>query len=125
MIGVFKNFEKEGEFLCFAGQSTQAVTGMFNLYRASQVLFPGEKILEDANQFSAKYLTHKRAANQLLDKWIMTKDLPGEVCIYSTHFINFMSFFLYTWLICVPKGGLRIGRAMVCELTQIGDKILH
>ncbi|XP_061341359.1 ent-copalyl diphosphate synthase 1-like [Gastrolobium bilobum] len=76
---VFKQFEKSGEFFCFSGQSSQAVTGMFNLYRASQVLFPGEKILEDAKYFSAKFLTEKRAANELLDKWIVTKDLPGEV----------------------------------------------
>ncbi|XP_054780433.1 ent-copalyl diphosphate synthase, chloroplastic-like [Prosopis cineraria] len=76
---VFKNFKKNGEFFCFAGQSTTAVTGMFNLYRASQVLFPGENVLEDAMQFSAKYLTQKRAENQLLDKWIIMKDLPGEV----------------------------------------------
>ncbi|KAI9119422.1 hypothetical protein K1719_010097 [Acacia pycnantha] len=76
---VFKNFEKDGEFVCFAGQSTTAVTGMFNLYRASQVLFPGEYILDDAMYFSAKYLTQKRAENQLLDKWIIMKDLPGEV----------------------------------------------
>lgn len=82
LVDVFKHFEKGGEFCCFAGQSTQAVTGMFNLYRASQVLFPGEKILEDAKHFSAKFLTEKRAANELLDKWIITKDLPGEVHFY-------------------------------------------
>ncbi|KAG8389342.1 hypothetical protein BUALT_Bualt02G0219300 [Buddleja alternifolia] len=34
---VFKHFEKGGEFFCFVGQSNQAVTGMYNLYRASQV----------------------------------------------------------------------------------------
>ncbi|GFZ00600.1 terpenoid cyclases/Protein prenyltransferases superfamily protein [Actinidia rufa] len=76
---VFRNFEKSGDFFCFVGQSTQAVTGMFNLYRASQVLFPGEKILEDAKKFSSKFLREKRASNELLDKWIITKDLPGEV----------------------------------------------
>ena len=76
---MFKNFVKDGVFFCFAGQSTQAVTGMFNTYRASQVLYPGEKILEDARQFSAKFLTEKRVANELFDKWIITKDLPGEV----------------------------------------------
>jgi len=81
---VFKHFEKSGEFFCFAGQLNQAVTGMFNLYRASQVLFQEEKILEDAKNFSAKYLTKKRAANELLDKWIITKDLPREV---SSNFI--------------------------------------
>ncbi|KAI3449643.1 hypothetical protein Pfo_006308 [Paulownia fortunei] len=76
---VFKHFEKGGEFFCFAGQSTQAVTGMYNLYRASQLMFPGENILADAGKFSAKFLQEKRANNELLDKWIITKDLPGEV----------------------------------------------
>ncbi|XVF72401.1 hypothetical protein PTKIN_Ptkin12aG0118500 [Pterospermum kingtungense] len=76
---VFRNFEKGGEFFCFMGQSNQAVTGIFNLYRASQVLFPGDKILEDAKSFSCNFLREKQAANELLDKWIITKDLPGEV----------------------------------------------
>ncbi|KAL6990471.1 Gly-Xaa carboxypeptidase [Sarracenia purpurea var. burkii] len=78
---VFRHFKKGDDFICFAGQSTQAVTGMFNLYRASQVLFPGEKILEDAKKFSSKFLREKQANNELLDKWIITKDLPGEVYI--------------------------------------------
>nr|QIA61387.1 terpene synthase 2 [Chiococca alba] len=76
---VFAQFEKGGEFVCFAGQSNQALTGMFNLYRASQVMFPGEKILADAKKFSSNFLHEKRANNELLDKWIITKDLPGEV----------------------------------------------
>ncbi|KAG9456441.1 hypothetical protein H6P81_000949 [Aristolochia fimbriata] len=75
----FRNFEKGGEFFCFSGQSNQAVTGLFNLYRASQVSFPGEKILEDARNFSYKFLREKQASGQLLDKWIIAKDLPGEV----------------------------------------------
>ncbi|KAL6505137.1 Gly-Xaa carboxypeptidase [Orobanche gracilis] len=77
--GVFDNFEKGGEFFCFAGQSDQAVTGMYNLYRASQLRFPGETILADAANFSSNFLQEKRARNELLDKWIITKDLPGEV----------------------------------------------
>ncbi|KAH6826066.1 Terpenoid cyclases/Protein prenyltransferases superfamily protein [Perilla frutescens var. hirtella] len=76
---VFKHFESGGEFFCFKGQSTQAVTGMYNLYRASQLIFPGENILADAALFSAKFLQQKRANNDLLDKWVITKDLPGEV----------------------------------------------
>ncbi|XP_021680569.2 ent-copalyl diphosphate synthase 1-like [Hevea brasiliensis] len=76
---VFKHFKKGDTFFCFTGQSTQAVTGMFNLYRASQVLFPGEKILEEAKEFSSSFLKEKQAANEVLDKWIITKDLPGEV----------------------------------------------
>nr|UNZ11787.1 ent-copalyl diphosphate synthase [Scutellaria barbata] len=76
---VFKHFENGGEFFCFKGQSTQAVTGMYNLYRASHLMFPRESILEDAAMFSSKFLQEKRASNELLDKWIITKDLPGEV----------------------------------------------
>nr|BAB03594.1 copalyl diphosphate [Scoparia dulcis] len=76
---VFKHFENGGEFFCFVGQSTQAVTGMYNLFRASQVMFPGEDILSNAKSFLSKFLQEKRANNELLDKWIITKDLPGEV----------------------------------------------
>ncbi|KAJ9543441.1 hypothetical protein OSB04_023148 [Centaurea solstitialis] len=76
---VFRQFEKDGKFVCFVGQTTQATTGMFNLLRASHVLFPGEKILDDAKKFSYNYLKEKRSTNELLDKWIITKDLPGEV----------------------------------------------
>ncbi|PQQ16893.1 ent-copalyl diphosphate synthase chloroplastic [Prunus yedoensis var. nudiflora] len=76
---VFEHFKKGNEFICFAGQSTQAVTGMYNLFRASQVLFPGENILEEAKDFSTKFLREKQASDELLDKWIITKDLPGEV----------------------------------------------
>ncbi|KAI3678922.1 hypothetical protein L6452_38226 [Arctium lappa] len=76
---VFRQFEKDGKFVCFVGQSTQATTGMFNLLRASQMLFPGEKILDDAKKFSYNYLKEKQSTNELLDKWIIAKDLPGEV----------------------------------------------
>ncbi|KAL0391003.1 UNVERIFIED_CONTAM: Kolavenyl diphosphate synthase TPS5, chloroplastic [Sesamum calycinum] len=67
------------EFFCFMGQSDQPVTGMYNLYRASQVMFPEEEILADARKFSAKFLQEKRANTKILDKWIIAKDLPGEV----------------------------------------------
>ncbi|KAI7743734.1 hypothetical protein M8C21_017703, partial [Ambrosia artemisiifolia] len=76
---VFRNFEKDGEFVGFRGQTTQALTGTYNLYRASQLLFPQEKILEDVKKFSYKYLMEKQANNELLDKWIISKDLPGEI----------------------------------------------
>nr|UZM18089.1 ent-copalyl diphosphate synthase [Gymnaconitum gymnandrum] len=76
---VFKQFEGHGEFFCFSGQSNQAVTGLFNMYRATQVLFPGETILERAKNFTYEFLRQKQASNKLLDKWIIAKDLPGEV----------------------------------------------
>lgn len=76
------------------GQSNQAVTGIFNLYRASQLLFPGDQILEDANRFSYNFLRQKQAADQLLDKWIITKDLPGEVRNIVYILFSKISFFI-------------------------------
>ncbi|PHU29309.1 Ent-copalyl diphosphate synthase, chloroplastic [Capsicum chinense] len=76
---VFKNFESKGKFFSFVGQTSQTVTEMYNLFRASQLIFPVEKILNDAKKFTSNFLQEKQAQNQLLDKWIITKDLPGEV----------------------------------------------
>ncbi|XP_058736370.1 ent-copalyl diphosphate synthase, chloroplastic-like isoform X2 [Vicia villosa] len=76
---VFKHFERNGEFFCCAGQSTQSVTVMYNLYRATQVLFPGEEILQHAKHFSTKFLKEKKETNELIDKWIIMKNLPAEV----------------------------------------------
>ncbi|XP_054814945.1 ent-copalyl diphosphate synthase 1-like isoform X2 [Prosopis cineraria] len=76
---IFKNFEKDGEFFCYRGQTDQGTTDTYNLYRACQVQFPGEQILEVAKNFTTKLLTEQRAANQILDKWVLLKDLPGEV----------------------------------------------
>lgn len=122
LIDVFKHFEKDGEFVCIAGQSTQAVTGMFNLYRASdQVMFPGEKILEDARQFSSKFLRQKQANNDLLDKWIITKDLPGEVILITLFFITHKKYFLIHVLIHFEPliaGWLRSRSSMVCKLAS-------
>lgn len=79
LVDVFKHFEKNGEFFCFVGQSNQAVTGMYNLNRASQISFPSEDILHRAGAFSYEFLRQKEAEGALRDKWIISKDLPGEV----------------------------------------------
>ncbi|KAH6796576.1 hypothetical protein C2S52_021130 [Perilla frutescens var. hirtella] len=75
----FKQFEKGGEFCCMGGQSGHGITDIYDLYRASQILFPAENILADAKNYSAKFLHQKRVDNAIVDKWIITKDLPGEV----------------------------------------------
>nr|UPQ49773.1 ent-copalyl diphosphate synthase [Selaginella wallacei] len=77
--GVFENFQKGSEFFCFSGQAGQAVTGMYNLFRASQVRFPKETILQQAYEFSKDFLSKKQEKNELIDKWIIMKDIPGEV----------------------------------------------
>ncbi|KAK1300069.1 hypothetical protein QJS10_CPB13g00700 [Acorus calamus] len=49
------------------------------VYRASQIAFPGEKILHEAKMFTSKFLRDKHASKEFFDKWIITKDLCGEV----------------------------------------------
>ncbi|KAG2621155.1 hypothetical protein PVAP13_3NG219900 [Panicum virgatum] len=76
---VFKIFEKDGQFFCFVGQSSQALTGMYNLNRASQISFPGEDVLHHTRTFSYEFLRNRQAKGMLHDKWIVSKDLAGEV----------------------------------------------
>ncbi|XP_044444482.1 syn-copalyl diphosphate synthase-like [Triticum aestivum] len=78
---VFKKFEKDGEFFCFPRQSSQSVTAIYNTYRAAQVAFPGKKddVLRRAERYCRTFLQERRASNKLSDKWVIPKDLPGEV----------------------------------------------
>ncbi|KAL5212517.1 hypothetical protein ABZP36_023364 [Zizania latifolia] len=76
---VFKHFEKDGEFFCFAGQSSQSLTAMYNTYRASQFTFPGEDDLDRARSFCRAFLEKRRASGNLKDKWVISKGLPSEV----------------------------------------------
>lgn len=76
---VFKHFEQDGTFYCYPGQSNKSVTAMYNLYRASQVAFPGEDELGRAEAYSREFLCCRRASGKLKDKWVIPKDLPGEV----------------------------------------------
>ncbi|KAI4330714.1 hypothetical protein MLD38_028974 [Melastoma candidum] len=56
-----------------------SVTPMHNLFRASQLRFPGETILETASHYTSKFLTGKREANDWLDKWVIAEGLPSEL----------------------------------------------
>ncbi|KAK1321035.1 hypothetical protein QJS10_CPA03g00942 [Acorus calamus] len=76
---VFQHFQKDGKFFCLPGEMNESITHMYNLYRASQIVFPGEKILHEAKMFTSKFLRDKQASNEFFDKWIITKDLCGEV----------------------------------------------
>ncbi|KAH1078003.1 hypothetical protein GLYMA_19G156800v4 [Glycine max] len=86
--GVFEYFKKNDEFFCFSGQSNQAVTGMLNLYRASQVLFQGEKILEDAKNYSAKFLTKKLKTRFYLEHYGGSSDIWIAKTLHRMPYVN-------------------------------------
>ena len=50
------NFLKDGNFQQSLEGSGQAITIVLNLYKASQLMFPGERILEEAKSLSKNYL---------------------------------------------------------------------
>ncbi|KAL7122331.1 hypothetical protein ACP275_01G039000 [Erythranthe tilingii] len=74
-----RTFKNGDEFTCYVGQGFESPSPIFNLYRASQVLFPGETILEEAKQFSYNFLKQRLDKNELLDKWLISKHLPSEI----------------------------------------------
>ena len=129
MTDVFRNFEKDGGFFAFAGQSNQAVTGMYNLYRACQVMFPGEEVLADARKFSSEFLQDKRANNELLDKWIIMKDLPGEVRLKLINSL-IKRILLLVILVCfknnldLSAGRIRSRCSMVCQFTSCRNQMV-
>lgn len=77
--GVFKHFENNGKFVCYPKQANQSITAMYNLYRAAQVAFPEEYELERASKYCRSFLDERRSSGKLRDKWVIAKDLPGEV----------------------------------------------
>ncbi|KAL2516731.1 Ent-copalyl diphosphate synthase [Abeliophyllum distichum] len=76
---VFKHFKKDNKFSCYGGQMVESATPIFNLYRASQVQFPGETILEEAKKFSYSFLQDKLESHQLADKWVISEGLSDEI----------------------------------------------
>ncbi|KAL2544635.1 Ent-copalyl diphosphate synthase [Forsythia ovata] len=76
---VFKHFKNDNKFSCYGGQMIESATPIFNLYRASQVQFPGETILEEAKKFSYSFLQEKLESHQLADKWIISEGLSDEI----------------------------------------------
>ncbi|KAL2517492.1 Ent-copalyl diphosphate synthase [Abeliophyllum distichum] len=75
----FKTEIKECLDYIYSGQAFESPSPLFNLYRASQVLFPGEKVLEEAREFTYTFLQERLDSNQLLDKWLISKHLPNEI----------------------------------------------
>nr|AFJ73560.1 2-methyl-3-buten-2-ol synthase [Pinus pseudostrobus var. apulcensis] len=54
---VLERFEEQnGQFACSAIQTDGEIRSVLNLFRASLIAFPGEKVMEEAEIFSTKYL---------------------------------------------------------------------
>ncbi|KAG6549226.1 hypothetical protein Mapa_009212 [Marchantia paleacea] len=77
----FQSFQDgRGGWFTFPGQMNQGITATLNLYRASQVGYREESILHrEAAEWSRKRLVDKFNNKKFVDKWVMSKDIAGEV----------------------------------------------
>ncbi|PKU86965.1 Levopimaradiene synthase, chloroplastic [Dendrobium catenatum] len=69
----------DDNFMCYAGETHKGVSDTFSLYRFSQIAFPGEKILKQANSFAKQHLINTIRDNQVHDKWAIKKALNKEI----------------------------------------------
>nr|UVC58047.1 CPS2 protein [Isodon rubescens] len=75
-----KHFKQEdGKFSCYGGQMIESASPIYNLYRAAQLRFPGEEILEEATKFAYNFLQEKIANNQIQEKWVISEHLIDEI----------------------------------------------
>eukprot|EP01018_Ginkgo_biloba_P004093 Gb_39995 [translate_table: standard] len=74
---VFENFKDErGQFVCPPGQANREITSMLSLYRASELAFPGENVMDEARIFTTKYL---RGALPNISDWNRNQCLGQEI----------------------------------------------
>lgn len=78
MLETFK--EKDGHFLSSYSQENEDINTILNLYRASLIAFPGEKIMEEAKVFATKYL--KQAMRQSKDPNLSKEVFNVYIYIY-------------------------------------------
>nr|AEZ55684.1 copalyl diphosphate synthase 2 [Salvia miltiorrhiza] len=71
--------QQDGKFSCYGGQMIESASPIYNLYRAAQLRFPGEEILEEATKFAFNFLQEKIANNQLQEKWVISHHLIDEI----------------------------------------------
>jgi len=56
---------------------------MLSLYRASQLAFPGENILDEAKSFTSKYLRAALEKSETFSSWNNKQNLSQEVTTYT------------------------------------------
>jgi ent-copalyl diphosphate synthase len=87
---VFENFKDgNGRLFCSTGQLKNDVASMLGLYRASQLAFPGESILDEAKIFATKYLREDLEKSETFSPWNIEQNLTQEVITaYHIHMLE-------------------------------------
>ena len=111
---MLRKFKEGDRFICQRGEVTPSTTAMYALYRASQIRFEGDVVLEEAYDFSRKFLHDWLEGDEHLDKWVISKNLPHEV-IAQLILNLFLSTILSSSFIISSTDSGRTGDAVVCH----------
>jgi HPt (histidine-containing phosphotransfer) domain-containing protein len=85
LSAVFENFkDSNGHFFCSAAHFNKDVASMLSLYRASQLAFPGENILDEAKSFTSKYLKEALEKSETFTSWNNKQNLSEEVTKHTS-----------------------------------------
>eukprot|EP00253_Pinus_taeda_P017606 PITA_17606 len=76
---VFENFKDDGQFPCSTGHFNKDVASMLSLYRASQLVFPEENILDETKSFTIQYLTEALNKSETFSAWNHRQNLSEEI----------------------------------------------
>ena len=80
LTAVFDHFkDANGHFFGSTSQFNRDVASMLSLYRASQLAFPGESILDEARDFATKYLREALQKREIFTAWNNKQNLSHEV----------------------------------------------
>eukprot|EP00253_Pinus_taeda_P013031 PITA_13031 len=111
---VLENFKDEnGQFFCSSsgeeGNADKEVRSMLSLFRASNISFPGEKVMEETKAFTTQYLTQVLTGHTIAD---VDQSLQREVK-YALEF---------PWHCSVPRSSMN---QKILELAKLDFNILQ
>lgn len=113
-VDVLRKFKEGDRFICQRGEVTPSTTAMYALYRASQIRFKGDVVLEEAYDFSRKFLQDWLEGDEHLDKWVISKNLPHEVVAEVILNLLLSTIISSSFIISSTDSG-RTGDAVVCH----------
>jgi len=100
---VLKVFEEEnGQFACSPSQTEGEIISFLDLYRASLIAFPGEKVMEKAQIFSSRYLKEavQKTPVSSLSREVSSTDITYLLILTSYPFCLFHDLVLLSVFYC-------------------------
>jgi len=80
LSAVFESFkDSNGHLFCSAAQFNKDIASILSLYRASELAFPGENILDEAKSFTSTFLKEALEKTKIFTAWNKKQNISEEV----------------------------------------------